>query len=262
MDPQTIPQQTVSGISGGGEISLYQFFISSPLFAEFKNLDGNDHRIFIAQFIGLSPPLRNYLSSTETAATILATALNYELTDNQVSKIAGTIRELVLGKIFIKDFPITISSKLGIDDIRAGQIVNTIISQSFGPIIEDIKRIQRSKFPDKIQQLQKEARPTGLTRPQAGRMGEARPEGAAQRPEDRPQQSPLRSVENVRPPQPTSRIPEDRPQQLPPRPQFKVPDLSGIQVPPSTPSDKAQHSLEAELEKPSGVIDLRNKPQG
>src|ERR1700682_2386905 len=117
MDPQTLPQQTFSGISGGGELSLYQYFIASPLFAEFSDFEGNDRKMFLDQFAALSLSLRDFISSPDTATAIFAVAFNYQLEDNQVSKIAGSVRELLLGKIFIKDFPTTLSSRLGIDDI-------------------------------------------------------------------------------------------------------------------------------------------------
>lgn len=243
MDEQIIPQQTVSGISGGGELSLYQYFIASPLMAGFNDFTGSDRKIFLAEYVNLSLSLKNYLSSTETAISVSAIGLNYQLEDSQVYLLAATIRELLTGKIFIKDFPTTLSSKLGIDDTKAGEIANKLISQSFGPIIEDLKRIQRSKFPEKIMELQKETRPTGLNQPSA---------------------KPL----------------ETKPQQLASKQQatsdkFKIPDLDSLDltrdkqpvVRPNSPQvtaengDTAKKSLEEELQKVASVIDLRNKPQ-
>ncbi len=289
MDQQTIPQQTFSGVTGGGELSLYQYFIASPLFAGFKDPNGDDRKLFMDQYTYFSPSLKNFLASTETAELILATGLNYQLDDGQVYQIAVAIRELVSGKIFIKDFPITVSSKLGIDDIKAGEIANKIISQSFDPIIEDIKRIQRSKFPDKISQIQKESRPVGLTQPTARplpprlevkppylevQLPSKQPQGPQSvRPamppprlevqlpnkpsELRPQPPPPRSVESIRPPQSQPATPKPNLEvqlpSTPQRPQFKMSDL---------PQTDAQKSLEQELEKVANVIDLRNKPKG
>jgi len=333
MYSQIMPQQTFSGISGGGELPLYQFFISSPLFAEFKDLGNSAHKIFLAQFINLAPALKDYLSSIETAMTILLTAENYELSESQTSKIAGTIRELILGKIFIKDFPITISSKLGIDDIKAGEIANKIISKSFGPIIEDLKRIQRAKFPDKIMELRKESQPQGLgpvkmpvpegikdvplqkpstiNRQQimANRQSLTdnsqqattesdkaliqKPSFATQTPTVRPPPTsprpPLQQtrppVENIQTPKPGTNV---RPQQskqfenrpplpfpgrenqilqsktksLEPKNLFRIPDLGqpiSSEQKPAANGDDAKKSLEDELEKVAGVIDLRTR---
>jgi len=233
MDTQTLPQQTVSGISGGGELSLYQYFTASPLFAGFNDFGGNDRKIFMAEYASMSSSLKNYLSSTETAASIATVGSNYRLEDNQVYRMAATIRELITGKIFIKDFPVTLSSKLGVDDLKAGEIANKIISQSFGPIIEDVKRIQRNKFPDKIQQLQKETKPETLTQPTA------------------------KPIEPRQAPTPAQQLNND--QQL--MTDDKRPIIKPTEVKPQLKINEAQRSLEEELKKVASVIDLRNKPK-
>ena len=268
MDPQTIPQQNISGISGGGELSLYQFFIASPLFAEFTDFESPDRRIFLDQFGSLSLNLREFISSPDTATAMFSVGLSYDLEDHQISKIAGAVRELLLGKIFIKDFPITLSSKLGIDDIKEGEIANKIISKSFGPIIEDVKRIQRSKFPDKIMQMQKESRPEGLNQASA-KPAPIKTEVEPPKPTEVQPQRPT-----LQPPTPQQMRPSTQVPPQPQKPQFKIPDLGqSFSSPPSKldsvqpqgvnsgNGDKAQKSFEEELEKVAGVIDLRNKPK-
>lgn len=286
MDEQTNPQPniSISGISGGGEIDIYTYFTASPYFAGFTSHNSPEMKIFLGLYRTLPDSLRQFIASDETALTIFTTGQSFNLDDGQIFNLARTIRELLIGNIFIKDFPITISSKLGIDDIKAGEIANKIISKSFGPIIEDVKRIQRSKFPDKIAQIQKSSQPTGLTQPNARPLTSGKPE-VSPRSEDRPpiQSAPAQAPQppkpytyspsqNMRPPVlPTSKPPEAEPQSKPqlqplpatkqtPKPQFKVPDLSGMMPPPQTPSGKAGESLEKELEQVANIIDLRNKP--
>lgn len=268
MDEQIPQQQTVSGISGGGELSLYQYFTASPLFAGFNDFAGSDRKIFLAEYTSMSSALKNYLSSTETAVNISTVGLSYRLEDNQVYLMAAAIRELITGKIFIKDFPFNLSSKLGIDDIKAGEIANKIISQTFGPIIEDVKRIQRNKFPDKIQQLQKEtAKPETLTQP-AARPIEPR---QSQTPAQQFITNDQRPTTYNKPPIPTADVPtaEVRPQQplqrpQPPRLEVQLPNESADNRPPIRPqniAENAQKSLEEELEKVASVIDLRSGPK-
>ena len=287
MDPQTTPQQTVSGISGGGELSLYQYFIASPLFAGFNDFGNVDRKLFLSEYVNMSSSLKNYFASTETAANIATVGLNYQFDDSQVSRIATAIRELLTGKTFIKDFPMAISSKLGIDDIKAGEIANKITSQSFGPIIEDVKRIQRSKFPDKISQIQKESRPTGITQPGARPLPprlEVKPQGVAPPPVRPPATTapqrpsgergsteynstnvtpqPLRSVESIRPPQPLAPPEvEVEPRPLGPLRQSSSEASEARSEGVAQKSIAAQKSLEQELEKVSNVIDLRNKSE-
>ena len=263
-----LPQQTVSGIPGGGELSLYQYFTASPLFAGFNDFSGVDRKLFLTDYTNMSVALKNYLSSTETATNISTLGLDYQLDDSQISHIATAIRELILGKIFIKDFPMTISSRLGIDDIKAGEIANNIISKSFGPIIEDLKRIQRIKFPDKITQMQKEAQPPTLTRPSARPdlpLQPAKPAGPNLEVQ-LPNKPDIAAPISVRPaplqtpslPPKPAQIESQRPPSFQnpssqkPKMEFKVPDLSGI---------KNEDSLEKELEKVANVIDLRARPK-
>lgn len=143
--------------------AVYHYFVASPMYAGFGDLSSPDRIYFLQDVNQMSPNLRNYLTSAETVEAIFALGKEYDLKDSQISDIGALIREFLTGKIFIKDFPTAISSKFGIDDIKAGELANKLISKSFAPIIEDVKRIQRIKFPDKIQQLQKESQSSGLT---------------------------------------------------------------------------------------------------
>lgn len=272
MDQQIIPQQniSISGVPGTGEITIYQYFTASPYFAGFDSYANPERKIFLTSFRDLPSSLREFIASDITASTIFSVGQSNDLDDNQIYVLAKSIRELVLGKIFIKEFSFTISSQLGIDDIKASTVVNDIVSKSFGPIMEDLKRIQRSKFPEKIMQLQKEGRPTGLN--------QAKPPVQAS-PTPSPQQSPQTPRLDIRPPvteiKPLDSKPLDSVQnkpalspQKPPtlggeaRPegrQFKIPNLG--QPVTKENGNKTPGSLEEELEKVANVIDLRSNPK-
>ncbi|OGN08010.1 MAG: hypothetical protein A3C61_02135 [Candidatus Yanofskybacteria bacterium RIFCSPHIGHO2_02_FULL_39_10] len=191
--------------------SIYHYFVASPMYAGFGNLNSPDRIYFLQDFSNMSPGLRNYLTSADNIEIIFSIGRGYDLEDSQISILGILIRELLVGKIFLKDFPISVSSRLGIDDIKAGEIVNKIISQSFGPIIEDVKRIQRSKFPDKIMAMQKESRPEGLSpKPQIS-------EEVKNAPLNKLREDNQQITQSVRPPI-TQQIPPRPPLQMPPRP--------------------------------------------
>lgn len=143
--------------------SVYHYFIASPMYAGFGDLASPERIFFLQDFIKMPKGLKDYMTSADTVELIFSIGREGGLNDSQISDSGVLVRELLYGKVFIKDFPIALSSKLGIDDIKAGEIANKIISKSFSPIIEDIKRIQRSKFPDKISQMQKESQPAGFS---------------------------------------------------------------------------------------------------
>jgi len=246
--------------------SIYRFFVASPLFAGFGDLGSPERLGFISTLNQMPPALKTYLTSSTTPETIFSTGKESNLEDGQISQLGSIIRDLIFGKLFIRDFPLVLSSRLGVADVKAGEIANKIVSRSFGPILEDIKRIQRSKFPDKISQIQKESQPAGL--------GQKPPEAPRMAPPPQPEQrSPLPSFGSsmpspVRPapsfPQAPTVKPEIRPAPLqtppiPPRPLNAPPlqPLSGSEVKREAPP--ADKSLEEELEKVANVIDLRSK---
>ncbi len=230
---------------------MYEYFIASPYMADFDDLNSNEHRIFLGFYSNLNLNLKTFFAASQTANVIYSIGREYNLGDNKISKIGATIRELLVGNIFIKDFPMAVSLKLGIDEVQAGEIANKIISQSFGPIIEDVKKIQRSKFPEKIMQLQKEERPAGLTQTKPPLT-----EGGPRWPQPESRSEAPRLTQPPKPP-----MTDIRPQPAPPqRPEFKIPDLvPKIEAKPQL-NTGAQKSLEEELEKVANIIDLRNKP--
>ena len=222
--------------------SIFHYFTASPMYAGFGNLTSPERILFLDNFQKMSPTLRTYMTSSDTVELIFSTGKEYGLEDHQISELGILVRELLAGKIFIKDFSAIVSSRFGVDDVKAGEIVNKLISQSFSPIIEDIKRIQRSKFPEKIMQLQKEGRPKGLTRSEAPRL-------PAQ-----PLKPPMTDI------RPRPAPPQQPPQQAQTKPEFNIPDLEPkIDVKPQL-NTGVQKSLEEELEKVASVIDLRDKP--
>lgn len=273
--------------------SIYHYFVASPMYAGFGDLGSPERIFFLQDFSKMSPSLRNYLASADTVELIFSIGKEFNLDDSQISELGILVRELLTGKLFIQDFPNTISSRFGIDDIKAGEIANKIISKSFGPIIEDVKRIQRNKFPDKVQQLQKEAQGSGqttlnqpLARPITPRSAPT-PLQSIQQTQDKQiaqqQPTPSRPPLEMPPRAEPKSAPSTPPQQSAPKPvdslrpnpgqtvqtkppvlseahptqgrQFKIPDLGQ----PVSPTTDAQKSLEAELEKVANVIDLRNQ---
>lgn len=304
MDPQAIPQQNtigISGVTGGGEIDIYRYMTASPYFAGFVAYNSPEMKIFINIFQNLPNSLREYLTSEETALSIYLTGQGYNLDDEQIFEFASSIRGLIIGNIFIKDFPVALSSKLGIDDIKAGEIANKIISQTFGPIIEDVKRIQRGKFPEKIMELQKESRPSGLNQPPYKPTPQPIP--SQQTPPPAPMPKPLQSSpvrpplampprpelksappptspqqQNVRPPGQPSRSVSDIKPPIPAKPEFKIPDIGQsfsspklntfqnqdkISLGDDLPKldNKSQGASEKELEEIANTIDLRSKEE-
>src|SRR3989338_1927531 len=97
----------------------------------------------------VSVPIKNILmdnSTTDFVEANLGPAFGFSL--EQKTEIMRILRDVLLGDLFIGDMIATISQKLNVDSQVAQQISTSILNELFAPAIEDIKRIQREKFPD------------------------------------------------------------------------------------------------------------------
>jgi len=232
----------------GYDLSRYQYFLASPFFAGFDNFQDTKRKLFLEEFKQMPPNIRLFLTSVETASAIFSTGKDSNLEEYQIYQVAELVRDLISGKLFIKDVPALLAQKINIDNPRAGEIANKIISQSFGSILEDVKRIQRSKFPEKIMQLQKEGKPEGLIRSEAPRL-------VPQKPVLPPPPWPLQQVQG----RPFDSLRPSSGQVVQGRPEFKIPDLGQTVTKENGNDNRAKKSLEEELEKVASVIDLRSK---
>lgn len=160
----------------------------------------------------------------------------FNLNTTQKLNLGGIIRDILILDLFLGDLVTEISSELEIDQQKAKEIANDIVSQLFSPAIEEIKVLQKQKFANRL---------SGTPSNQTINL---RPQGA---PAPGPQSSPIPRPEISRPqiqsqPQPQgSQAPNNLNQGLPPRPQpnpnlqaqkSSPPTVSlGGRVPPSVP---------------------------
>ncbi len=141
------------------EIDDAEYFMASPYFAGFEDLESPESFAFIDSFVDLPVALKSFLSSPKTAGAIYSLAIENDLGEIEASTIASLIRDVAVGNVFVKDFPALLASRLGIDAARASAIANKIASDLFAPVIEAIKIIQKQKFADKIRLMQLESGP-------------------------------------------------------------------------------------------------------
>ena len=116
----------------------------------------NDLITYDSKFDFLSPSVERILFDFSTAEFIeenLGTRFN--LAKEQKKEMANIIRDVLLGNIFIGDLVKAVQLKITVDQPKASEVVSSIVSELFPSIVESIKRIQRTKFPEKIMELQK-----------------------------------------------------------------------------------------------------------
>jgi len=132
------------------QITQYQYFISSPFFAGFKDFNSPERKSFVESFENLPQKLKDLFVSMDVAAEIYSIHPGYTLKEAQVKLLAQIVRGVLLGTIFIGDMVFKIKSELGIDENTARDIANTLTSKIFSLALEDIKRLQHYNFSDKI----------------------------------------------------------------------------------------------------------------
>lgn len=129
---------------------LLNYLNSSPFYAGLGDENDKSRTEFLNSFASLSKTLKDFLASTQTADYISNLGRQHQLDEQQTILFAIIIRYVVMGEIYIKDSASMIARFLGVDSNAASLIFNQIVKDLFGPVIEEIKKIQRLKFNDRI----------------------------------------------------------------------------------------------------------------
>ena len=127
--------------------------IYSPYEIDMEKLSSvpTELEIFTHKFVGLPRNIKDIMLLT-APGFIWTLAQNYNLTEEQSGNISRIIRDILLGDLFAGDMSQTISERLELDQQTAQQIRDKLVKELFAPAIEDIKKIQREKFPDRVGQ--------------------------------------------------------------------------------------------------------------
>lgn len=96
------------------------------------------------------PALANLLTDNKTSGFIEALTQKYIQLSVQGPDMARLIRDVAIADVFIGDMPQELSRRLGIDQVTAREVANQIVSQLFTPVLEDLKKVHREKFPGRL----------------------------------------------------------------------------------------------------------------
>ena len=122
---------------------------------------------YTRRVLALPEPVRNILMDSSTANYIEENlGQSFGLNKEQKIEITRIIRDVLLGDISINAMASKISENLEIDSTVAYQIQSKIVNELFGPAIEDIKKLQTERFPEKPD------RPVAPMRPQTQKITE------------------------------------------------------------------------------------------
>ena len=116
--------------------------------------------LFFGKYSTLTEPVRNILVGDEAMSVLYSISQQLLLDIADSRALSEIVANVLLGDLFINDMTTTIAQKLNVDQSTAQQIQAKIVKELFAPAIEDIKKIQRDKFPDRIGQGTTPAQPT------------------------------------------------------------------------------------------------------
>ncbi len=78
--------------------------------------------------------------------------MSYRLTSIQSASLSRLIRKVLIGEIYIGDLPTQIYSDLNLEQSKARELAGILATQLFQPELEDIKKVQATKFPGRLPQ--------------------------------------------------------------------------------------------------------------
>ncbi|HEY4506612.1 MAG TPA: hypothetical protein VJH71_00375 [Candidatus Paceibacterota bacterium] len=148
-------------------------FELSPYWVGISDAPGFDWEKFQDKIDKISEPLFFLLVDDETSGFISSIVQKYSQLSSKGSNLARLIRDVVIGDIFIGDLPQELSRSTGLDQSAAREIANTVVSQLFSPILDEIKKLQSDKFPGRATFKQQ---PTSIPQQNSHYQGEDLPE--------------------------------------------------------------------------------------
>lgn len=100
------------------------------------------------------------LFDEDTSNLLEKMCLGFNLSPEQSASLSRLVRAVLIADFYIGDMPTEITKRLGVDQNTGREIANQIVSLLFADSIEDIKKVQAAKFPDRVAQKRTPPPPT------------------------------------------------------------------------------------------------------
>jgi len=131
-------------------ISHRQYLQFSPYFAQ-QDIEKTDDRIkFLKSFDNLPQPIKDLLTSLDTTEKITNAGKTFGLDEFDTESLSFAIRKIATGEVFIGNGVELIADETGLPPERAKSVLGLVVNEIFAPALEDIKKIQTSKFPQRF----------------------------------------------------------------------------------------------------------------
>ena len=129
----------------------YELYLQfSPYFAE-QDIEKDEERFgFLKLFNGLPQTVKTLITSLGTAEKVVNIGKTFGLDEFDTEAFSFAVRKIATGEVFIGDGVALIAGETGLPTERAKSVLGLIVNEVFVPALEDIKKIQTSKFPQRF----------------------------------------------------------------------------------------------------------------
>ena len=131
-------------------ISYYQYLQFSPYFAQ-QDIEKTDDRIkFLKSFDNLPQPIKDLLTSLDTTEKIINTGKTFGLDNYDTEAVSFVVRKIAAGDTFVGEGASLISTETELPLEKAKNLLSLVVREILSPALEDVKKIQTIKFPQRF----------------------------------------------------------------------------------------------------------------
>lgn len=129
----------------------YELYLQfSPYFAQ-QDIEKNEERAeFLKLFNSLPQTVKNLLTSLDAAEKIINIGKTFGLDEFDTEALSFAIRKIIAGEVFIGNGIELIANETGLPSERAKNLLSLIANEVLAPALEDVKKIQAAKFPQRF----------------------------------------------------------------------------------------------------------------
>lgn len=145
-----------------------QYLQFSPYFAQ-EDVEKEEDRLkFLEILKNLPQKIKDLLISESATEKIVNIGKTFGLDEFDTEALSFAVRKIATGEVFIGDGVELIANETGLPMERAKSVFGLIVNEVFASALEDIKKIQTTKFPQKFGNVSAPVRPqtqSSISRP-------------------------------------------------------------------------------------------------
>lgn len=153
-------------------ISYDQYLQFSPYFAQ-DDIEKEEDRLNFFKLFDSSPQkVRDFLASIDTAEKIMNIGKTFGLDEFDTEAVSFMVREIAIGEIFVGNGANFIANETELPQERAENLLSLLVNEVLAPALDEIKKIQAEKFPEKVLRASETPKPFIPSRPMSPKLSE------------------------------------------------------------------------------------------